>query len=109
MIELAYAGMNIDQPLPLAMLEAWEVTRDPEVWVAIDKALTYLTGNNSAVGTLGAEIGGESIFSSATDPCEAIDSYFGESLSLQSAGGRRGIDAAPCENGCASQHGDGKR
>jgi acyl-[acyl-carrier-protein]-phospholipid O-acyltransferase/long-chain-fatty-acid--[acyl-carrier-protein] ligase len=24
MIELAYAGMNIDQPLPLAMLEAWE-------------------------------------------------------------------------------------
>ncbi len=24
MVELAYAGMNIDQPLPLAMLEAWE-------------------------------------------------------------------------------------
>jgi acyl-[acyl-carrier-protein]-phospholipid O-acyltransferase/long-chain-fatty-acid--[acyl-carrier-protein] ligase len=24
MAELAYAGMNIDQPLPLAMLEAWE-------------------------------------------------------------------------------------
>lgn len=24
MTELAYAGMNIDQPLPLAMLEAWE-------------------------------------------------------------------------------------